>query len=90
MLDAGVESGELRELVQDLLPVIGHQIIQVSLQGHDIHQVAVGIENLALHLHLHRVMMGVELILLAPIAAHQEMPGYEGALNGQGVHRVHV
>ncbi len=59
MLDAGVEPGEFRELVQGLIPIIGHQFVQVGLQGHDVHQKAVGIEDLALQQHLHLVMMGV-------------------------------
>ena len=85
MLDAGVNPGEFRQVVQGPVPVIGHQLFQVGFHGHDVHQVTVLIQGPALQLNFHLVMMGVEVIFRPPIAADEIMPGHEISFHRQGV-----
>ncbi len=90
MLNGRVQPRELRLVVEHLLFVIVHDLVQMFFHIHDIHEIAVLVELTALELQFKDVVMRVGIIFRPPISADQKMSCNETSSNSKCVHAFSI
>ncbi len=73
MLYARVQSLKFREFIESLIPVIRDERFQLSLDIHDVYQVAVLVQLGPFQLHLYAIMVRMSLIFRSPVPTEKEM-----------------
>src|SRR5215208_4395040 len=81
-----VQACELGLLVEHLLFVVVHNIVELLLHVYNIDQIAVSIEILAGHLQFQGVMRRIGIIFRSPIPADEKMSCNEITLHAKGIH----
>ena len=73
VLDAGVQAGELGQLVERAVAIALDDRVERRVDGVDVDEVPVLVEARPLVARLDLVVMGVQLVLAAPVAADEEV-----------------
>lgn len=75
MFNAGIQACKFGLVVQQLVAKFDHHCIQRRFDSHDVDQIAVPIQSLAMDADFRNIVMGVGLVFATPIAADQKMIG---------------
>jgi len=86
MFDAGIESFEFGQLIEQVLAKVINNCLHLFLDLDDIYQVTVLIQFSGFQLDLHHIVVGMGIVFSAPVASDQKVSGNKILFYGEGVH----